>query len=112
MIAAHFLGDAADSPGCGHNMSNVGNVTCSGAFCNMIPAGTLGIQNNTWDQVLPPFTFSDTIYETAQVTIPEFIIPDEMSDVYSGVHVSVGNGSAVASYMECGTLDELTCDEH
>jgi hypothetical protein len=70
------------------------------------------VQNNTWDQVLPACTFDSTTYESARVTIPEFIVPDEMSDVYSGVHVNAGSGSAVASHMECGTLAELTCDEN
>ncbi len=109
---AQVSGDALDSPGCGHNISSIGNVTCSGTFCGLVPAGTLGVQNNTWDQVLPDFTFSGTTYQSARVTIPEFIIPDEMDDVYSGVHVNVGDGSAVASHMECGTLAEITCDEN
>ncbi len=109
---AQVNGDPADSPGCGHNMSSIGNVTCTGTFCGAVPADTLGVQNNTWDQVLPSFTFSSTAYESARVTIPEFIIPDKMSDVYSGINVNVGNGSAVASHMECGTLAELTCDEN
>lgn len=109
---AQVSGDALDSAGCGHNMSSIGNVSCSGTFCGLVPAGTLGVQNNTWDQVLPAFSFSSTAYESARVTIPEFIIPDEMSDVYSGVHVDTGTGSAVASHMECGTLAEITCDEN
>ena len=109
---AQVSGDAFDSAGCGHNMSSIGNVTCTGTFCGMVPAGTLGVQNNTWDQVLPEFTFSSTNYQSARVTIPEFIIPDEMDDVYSGVHVNVGDGSAVAAHMECGTLAGLTCDEN
>jgi hypothetical protein len=109
---AQVTGAAADSPGCGHNMSNVGNVTCEGTWCIFVPEETLGVQNNTWDQVLPGFSFSSTTYQSATVTIPEFIVPDEMSDVYSGEHVNVGSGSAAASHMECGTLAELTCDEN
>lgn len=108
---AQISGDVTDNPGCGHNMSSIGNVTCTGSFCNFVPPDTLGVQNNTWDQVLPSFIFSSTEYESARLTIPEFIIPDKMADVYSGVHVSVDEG-AIPVHLECGTLAEITCDEN
>jgi hypothetical protein len=100
--------DTAANTSCLANMSTYGNVTCTG-FCNFVPAGVIGVQSMTWDQMLGDFTFSTTSYATATVTIPEFIVPDNVSDLYSGHAIPI---SQPGSHIECGTLAELTCDEN
>jgi hypothetical protein len=86
-----------------------GNVKCTAGACGLVPAAAVGVQNATWDQKLPTFTFQSATYESATLTIPEFIIPDSLGDVYSGEGVPT---SAAAASVECGSLATITCDEN
>ena len=102
----------SSNPGCLANLSAYGNVTCSGSYCNLLPAGLIGVLNGTWDQPLGNFTFSSSAYGSATVTVPEFIVPvsaqsAKSADLYSGPSVPA---SAAASSVQCGTLSQLVCN--
>jgi hypothetical protein len=101
--------DTAASPGCLTNLTSWGGITCTAGFCSAVP-GLGAATNITWDQRLPTMTFSSTAYGApgTTLTLTEFIVPDDASDVYSGAQIV----TATAVHVECGAAAVLTCDEN
>jgi hypothetical protein len=96
--------------GCISNMSVWGGVRCtSGGLtgCGPTDGLTLTPSNSVWDQELPNVTFSSATYATANVSVPEFIIPDTDTATYTGASFT---GATVLA-VECGTLAQLSCNE-
>ncbi len=96
----------AANPGCIQNLTTFGNITCAGALCGVVPAGTLGVQNSTWDQKFANLVFSGTNYATATIQLPESTQPDGTTTVYDSMRWAAGSPISVT----CGTVTQLVCN--
>jgi hypothetical protein len=99
--------DTMNSPGCVTNVNVWGGVWCQSGLCASVP-GTDAPQNDTWDQKMPNLTFSSSNYAAAgtTVSITESIVPEPYNNVYTAIE-----GKMTYVSMECGTVQQLTCNE-
>ncbi len=88
---------------------------------NANASGELGPFDNTmaWPSGYVRLRFTTNTEGTTPAANPfvqliEYYMPIEftVSTMGTDVTTNVGNGSAVASHMECGTLAELPCDKN
>jgi hypothetical protein len=94
------------NPKCIAALSVFGVVTCTGPFCFVVPSGTLGTQNATYEQRWNSFTFSSTDYAKATVGMAQATIPSP-----SGIYAGIEWAAAAPIDVICGAPSALTCNE-